>query len=143
MPFILRQGVFERRMAALEGGVAAVAASCGHAAQFMAIAAIARAGDNIISSSFLSFKLILSPSLAIHCMAVARPLPLPDLNPLPLSLSFTPALCGVPDLVPGVTHFLFLNVSVPPSPPPPRLEWLQLLRAMKTKMWSICKIVGD
>ncbi|KAJ2988517.1 hypothetical protein NUW54_g9091 [Trametes sanguinea] len=42
--------VFERRMAALEGGVAAVAASSGHAAQFMAIAAICRAGDNIISS---------------------------------------------------------------------------------------------
>ncbi|KAI0686046.1 O-acetylhomoserine ami [Cerioporus squamosus] len=46
-------GVFERRMAALEGGVAAVAASCGHAAQFMAIAAICRAGDNIISSTYL------------------------------------------------------------------------------------------
>ncbi|KAI0739652.1 O-acetylhomoserine ami [Daedaleopsis nitida] len=45
--------VFERRMAALEGGVAAVAASSGHAAQFMAIAAIARAGDNIVSSSYL------------------------------------------------------------------------------------------
>ncbi len=40
-------------MAALEGGVAAVAASSGHAAQFMAIAAICRAGDNIISSSYL------------------------------------------------------------------------------------------
>ncbi|KAJ7075639.1 Cys/Met metabolism PLP-dependent enzyme-domain-containing protein [Mycena belliarum] len=40
-------------MAVLEGGVAAVAASCGMAAQFMAIATIAGAGDNIISSSFL------------------------------------------------------------------------------------------
>ena len=40
-------------MAALEGGVAAVAASCGQAAQFMAIAAICRAGDNILSSSYL------------------------------------------------------------------------------------------
>ncbi|KAJ7452186.1 O-acetylhomoserine ami [Mycena galericulata] len=45
--------VFERRMAVLEGGVAAVAASCGLAAQFLAIATIAGAGDNIISSSFL------------------------------------------------------------------------------------------
>ncbi|KAJ7146005.1 O-acetylhomoserine ami [Mycena epipterygia] len=44
---------FERRMAALEGGVAAVAASCGLAAQFMAIVTIAGTGDNIISSSFL------------------------------------------------------------------------------------------
>ncbi|KAM5541630.1 hypothetical protein V8D89_004820 [Ganoderma adspersum] len=46
-------GVFERRMAALEGGVAAVATSSGHAAQFMAIAAICHAGDNIVSSSYL------------------------------------------------------------------------------------------
>ncbi|TFK86143.1 O-acetylhomoserine ami [Polyporus arcularius HHB13444] len=45
--------VFERRMAALEGGVAAVATSSGHAAQFMAIVAIARAGDNIVTSSYL------------------------------------------------------------------------------------------
>ena len=40
-------------MAALEGGVAAVAAASGQAAQFMTIAAIARAGDNIVSSSNL------------------------------------------------------------------------------------------
>lgn len=40
-------------MAALEGGVAAVAASSGQAAQFMTIAALARAGDNIISTSNL------------------------------------------------------------------------------------------
>ena len=46
----LLQGVFERRMAAMEGGVAAVATASGHAAQFMAIAAIARAGDNIVTS---------------------------------------------------------------------------------------------
>lgn len=45
--------VFEKRVAALEGGVAAVAASSGHAAQFMAIAALAHAGDNIISTSNL------------------------------------------------------------------------------------------
>ena len=37
-------------MAALEGGIAAVATSSGHAAQFMAIAAIARAGDNLVTS---------------------------------------------------------------------------------------------
>ncbi|KAG9667859.1 O-acetylhomoserine ami, partial [Aureobasidium melanogenum] len=45
--------VFEKRMAALEGGVAAVAASSGQSAQFMAIAALAHAGDNIISTSNL------------------------------------------------------------------------------------------
>ncbi|KAI9742462.1 MAG: Homocysteine synthase [Claussenomyces sp. TS43310] len=45
--------VFEKRMAALEGGVAAVAASSGQAAQFMTIAALAHAGDNIVSTSNL------------------------------------------------------------------------------------------
>lgn len=45
--------VFEKRIAALEGGVAAVAASSGQAAQFMVVAALAHAGDNIISTSNL------------------------------------------------------------------------------------------
>ena len=45
--------VFEKRIAALEGGVAAVAASSGQAAQFMAIAALAHAGDNIVSTTSL------------------------------------------------------------------------------------------
>ena len=42
--------VFEQRIAALEGGVAAVAASSGQAAQFQAISTIAGAGDNIVST---------------------------------------------------------------------------------------------
>lgn len=45
--------VFEKRIAALEGGVAAVAASSGQAAQFMTVAALAQAGDNIVSTSNL------------------------------------------------------------------------------------------
>ena len=45
--------VFEKRIAALEGGAAAVATSSGQSAQFMAIATIAEAGDNIVSTSFL------------------------------------------------------------------------------------------
>ncbi|EOO00029.1 putative o-acetylhomoserine -lyase protein [Phaeoacremonium minimum UCRPA7] len=45
--------VFEKRIAALEGGVAAVAASSGQAAQLMAISALAQAGDNIVSTSNL------------------------------------------------------------------------------------------
>ena len=45
--------VFEKRMAALEGGVAALATSSGQAAQFVTIANIAQAGDNIVSSSLL------------------------------------------------------------------------------------------
>jgi len=45
--------VFEKRVAALEGGVAALATSSGQAAQFLTISNIAQAGDNIVSSSLL------------------------------------------------------------------------------------------
>lgn len=45
--------VFEERMAALEGGVGALATSSGQAAQTLAITTIAQAGENIVSSSLL------------------------------------------------------------------------------------------
>lgn len=45
--------VFEKRIAALEGGVAAVATSSGQAAQFLALTTIAQAGDEIVSTSYL------------------------------------------------------------------------------------------
>ncbi|PTX21235.1 O-acetylhomoserine sulfhydrylase [Pontibacter mucosus] len=45
--------VFEKRVAALEGGVAAVAVSSGQAAQFLALTNILQAGDNFVTSSFL------------------------------------------------------------------------------------------
>lgn len=45
--------VFEKRIAALEGGVAALATSSGQAAQFLAINNILGAGDNFVSSSYL------------------------------------------------------------------------------------------
>ncbi|CAM3254261.1 O-acetylhomoserine aminocarboxypropyltransferase/cysteine synthase family protein [Rhodothermus bifroesti] len=45
--------VFERRVAALEGGVAALATSSGQAAQFLALTTLAEAGDNIVSTSYL------------------------------------------------------------------------------------------
>lgn len=45
--------VFEKRIAALEGGVAAVAVGSGQAAQFIALNNILGAGDNFISTSFL------------------------------------------------------------------------------------------
>jgi O-acetylhomoserine (thiol)-lyase len=47
------QDVFEKRIAALEGGAAALAVSSGHAAQFIAITTIAGAGDNFVSSPYL------------------------------------------------------------------------------------------
>ncbi len=45
--------VFEERMAALEGGVAALATASGQSASAMAIQNIARAGDNVVSSTDL------------------------------------------------------------------------------------------
>ncbi|CAI7659126.1 unnamed protein product [Penicillium pancosmium] len=68
--------VFEKRIAALEGGVAAVAAASGQAAQFMAISALAHAGDNIVSTSNLyggtynQFK-VLFPRLGIKTKFVS------------------------------------------------------------------------
>lgn len=45
--------VFEKRIAALEGGTGALAVSSGHAAQFIALNNILKPGDNLISSPFL------------------------------------------------------------------------------------------
>lgn len=45
--------VFEKRIAALEGGVAAVATSSGQAAQFLALNNILEAGDNFVTTSYL------------------------------------------------------------------------------------------
>ena len=45
--------VFEKRIAALEGGVAALAVGSGQAAQFLALNNILQAGDNFVSTSFL------------------------------------------------------------------------------------------
>ncbi|MEL6339828.1 MAG: O-acetylhomoserine aminocarboxypropyltransferase/cysteine synthase [Myxococcota bacterium] len=45
--------VFEQRISALEGGVAAVATASGQAAQFLAITTLAQSGDNIVSASYL------------------------------------------------------------------------------------------
>ena len=45
--------VFEKRVAALEGGVAALAVASGQAAQFIALSNILQTGDNFITSSFL------------------------------------------------------------------------------------------
>lgn len=45
--------VFEKRVAALEGGVAALATASGQAAQFLALTNILSAGDNFVTTSFL------------------------------------------------------------------------------------------
>jgi O-acetylhomoserine (thiol)-lyase len=63
--------VLEKRIAALEGGVGALATSSGHAAQFLAITNIAQAGDNFVSTpnlyggSINQFKVTL-PRLGIQ-----------------------------------------------------------------------------
>ncbi len=45
--------VFEKRIAALEGGVAALATASGQAAQFLALNNILQTGDNFVTSSYL------------------------------------------------------------------------------------------
>ena len=45
--------VFEKRVAALEGGLLGLATASGQAAQFTAIANILQAGDNLVSTSYL------------------------------------------------------------------------------------------
>ena len=45
--------VFEKRVAALEGGMAAVATASGQSAQFLAITNCMQADDNFVSTSFL------------------------------------------------------------------------------------------
>ncbi len=63
--------VFEKRIAALEGGVAALATASGMSAQLLAISTIAQAGENIVSTSLLyggtynQFKVAL-PRLGIN-----------------------------------------------------------------------------
>ncbi len=63
--------VFEKRIAALEGGAAALATASGQAAQLIAVTTIAQAGENIVSTSMLyggtynQFKVTL-PRLGIN-----------------------------------------------------------------------------
>jgi OAH/OAS sulfhydrylase len=45
--------VFEKRVAALEGGVAGLATASGQSAQFLTFTTLAEAGDNIVTSSYL------------------------------------------------------------------------------------------
>ena len=45
--------VFEKRVAALEGGIAALATASGQSAQFLAITNCMQAGDNFVSTSYL------------------------------------------------------------------------------------------
>jgi len=72
------QDVFEKRMAALEGGAAALAVASGHAAQFVALTTLAQSGDEIVSSSRLyggsynQFKVTL-PRLGIKVRLVDAP----------------------------------------------------------------------
>lgn len=62
--------VFEKRVAALEGGVMSLATASGQSAQFLTITTLANAGDNIVSTPFLyggtynQFK-VLFPRLGI------------------------------------------------------------------------------
>jgi O-acetylhomoserine sulfhydrylase len=60
--------VLEKRMAALEGGVAALAVASGQAASAMAVQNLAKAGDNIVSSTDLYGR-----HLEFVCQHIERP----------------------------------------------------------------------
>src|ERR1700685_1057021 len=47
------QAVFEERVAALEGGVAALATASGQAAQFLALSSLMQAGDHLVAAATL------------------------------------------------------------------------------------------
>ncbi|KAL5514017.1 hypothetical protein ACEPAG_2778 [Sanghuangporus baumii] len=64
--------VFEKRMAALADGVAAVAAASGHAAQFMAFSIIAGAGDNNLDS-FNQLKVFSKFGIKVKFVANDKP----------------------------------------------------------------------
>jgi OAH/OAS sulfhydrylase len=69
--------VFEKRIAALEGGAAAVATASGQAAQFLSVITVAQAGDNIVSTpnlyggTYNQFKVTL-PRLGINVKFVGE-----------------------------------------------------------------------
>ena len=72
--------VFEKRVAALEGGAAAVATASGQSAQFLAITNLAQAGDNIVSTpnlyggTYNQFK-VTFPRLGINTTFVEEDTP--------------------------------------------------------------------
>ncbi|WFC93511.1 adenosylmethionine cyclotransferase [Malassezia brasiliensis] len=72
--------VFEKRIAALENGIAAVAASSGQSAQAMALLSLASHGDNIVSATTLyggtynQFK-VLFPKFGVNTKFVAKATP--------------------------------------------------------------------
>ena len=78
--------VLEQKMAALEGGVAALAVSSGQAASVLAIQNLCRAGDNVVSSTDLYggtwnlFANTLS-SMGIECASSIRPIRRPSAAP--------------------------------------------------------------
>ena len=91
--------VFEKRVAALEGGNAALATSSGQSAQFLAISTICSAGDNIVATSFLYGG-------TYNQFKVLR-LPPPPPPPPPLTLT--------PSLPPPAPAYYFFLVRLPPG----------------------------
>mgnify|MGYP001413673344 CR=1 FL=1 len=69
--------VFEKRIAALEGGIAALATASGSAAITYAVKNIARAGDHIVAASMGALIIY----LPIHCLRITLPQPLLTLIP--------------------------------------------------------------
>jgi O-acetylhomoserine/O-acetylserine sulfhydrylase len=107
--------VFEKRIAALEGGVAGLATASGQAAQFLAISNIAQAGDNLVSAAQLyggtynQFKVTL-PRLGIGVKLVDGD-----------------DLAGIRKAIDGKTKALYVESIANPSGNVPDLEPLAAL----------------
>src|SRR6204780_3419851 len=70
--------VFEERMAALEGGVAALATSSGQAAQFLALTSVMQAGDHMVASATLYGGTYTQFAVSFHRLGIETTFVEPD-----------------------------------------------------------------
>jgi O-acetylhomoserine (thiol)-lyase len=70
--------VFEQRVAALEGGIAALATSSGQAAQFLALTSLMQAGDHMVASATLYGGTYTQLSVSFHRLGIETTFVEPD-----------------------------------------------------------------
>jgi len=98
---------FEEKMASLEGGLGAVAASSGHAAQVIAIFSLAQAGDHLVASSNLYGGSVTQFSVSFKRLGI--------------DVTFVPGgePAGMRAAIKPNTKALFVETISKPSRPPP------------------------
>src|SRR5438270_7089488 len=70
--------VFEERMAALEGGVAALGVASGQAAQFLALTSLMQAGDHMVASATLYGGTVTQLAVSFHRIGIETTFVEPD-----------------------------------------------------------------